>query len=124
MYLPGTVNERITDLRMNKKLSQKELSEIIGVAPSQISRIENGEIQKISGDILIKLAKYFGVSTDFILGLTTISTPKSYDKRAWLIRECGQGVGYRSGRCTDSKPPDSTQDIPILCSPCQRIREQ
>jgi len=79
MYLPGTVNERICDLRISKKLSQKELSEIIGVAPSQISRIENGEIQKISGDVLVKLAKLFGVSTDYILGLTAISTPKSYD---------------------------------------------
>jgi len=88
MYLPGTVNERICDLRMSKKLSQKELSEIIGVAPSQISRIENGEIQKISGDVLVKLAKLFGVSTDYILGLTAISTPKSYD-----ISELGLSEG-------------------------------
>jgi transcriptional regulator with XRE-family HTH domain len=88
MYLPGTINERICDLRMSKKLSQKELSEIIGVAPSQISRIENGEIQKISGDVLVKLAKLFGVSTDYILGLTAISTPKSYD-----ISELGLSEG-------------------------------
>jgi len=88
MYLPGTVNERICDLRTEKKLSQKELSEIIGVAPSQISRIENGEIQKISGDVLVKLAKLFGVSTDYILGLTAISTPKSYD-----ISELGLSEG-------------------------------
>ena len=88
MYLPGTVNERIGDLRTSKKLSQKELSEIIGIAPSQMSRIENGETQRISSDILIKLAKVFGVSTDYILGLTTISVPKSYD-----ISELGLSEG-------------------------------
>jgi len=79
MYLPGTVNERICDLRKDKGLSQKELSEIIGVAPSQLSRIEGGETKSVSSDILVKLAKVFGVSADYILGLTTISVPKSYD---------------------------------------------
>ena len=79
MYLPGTVNERICDLRKDKELSQKELSEIIGVAPSQLSRIESGETKTVSSDILIELAKVFGVSADYILGLTTISVPKSYD---------------------------------------------
>jgi len=79
IYLPGTVNERICDLRKDKGLSQKELSEIIGVAPSQLSRIESGETKNVSSDILIKLTKVFGVSADYILGLTTISVPKSYD---------------------------------------------
>jgi transcriptional regulator with XRE-family HTH domain len=79
MYLPGTVNERIGDLRSCKGLSQKELSKLIEVAPSQMSRIESGETQKISSDIIIKLAKVFGVSTDYILGLTTLSIPKNYD---------------------------------------------
>lgn len=88
MFLPGTANERIGDLRTSKKLSQKELSEIIGIAPSQMSRIENGETQRISSDILIKLAKVFGVSTDYILGLTTVSVPKSYD-----ISELGLSEG-------------------------------
>jgi len=79
MYLPGTVKDRIGDLRTNKGLSQKELSEIIGVAPSQMSRIESGETQKVSIDILIKLAKVFEVSTDYLLGLTPLSVPMNYD---------------------------------------------
>jgi len=79
MYLPGTVNDRIGDLRTSKGLSQKELSEITGIAPSQINRIENGKIKNISSEILVKLAKAFKVSTDYILGLTTVSVPKSYD---------------------------------------------
>ena len=92
MVLPGTIHERIGDLRTSNGFSQKKLSEITGITPSQLSRIENGEIQNISSDILIKLAKTFGVSTDYILGLTTISTPKSYD-----ISELGLSEGAVRG---------------------------
>ncbi len=88
MYLPVTVGERIGDLRSQRKLSQRELAVMIGVAPSQLSRIENGETQTVSSDILIKLAKAFDVSTDYILGLTTISEPKSRD-----ISELGLSEG-------------------------------
>lgn len=88
MYLPGTPNERIGDLRTRNGLSQKGLSELSGVDTSQISRIERGEIKNISSEVLIKLAKALCVSTDYILGLTTISTPKSYD-----ISEIGLSEG-------------------------------
>ena len=88
MYLPGSINERIGDLRTSKGLSQKELSALIEVAPSQLSRIESGETKTISSDILIKLARALGVSTDYILGLTKISTQKSYD-----ISELGLSEG-------------------------------
>lgn len=79
MYLPGTPGDRIVDLRTYRGWNQKELAKRIGIAASQLSRIENGETKNISGDILIKLAKEFKVSTDYILGLTTVSVPKSYD---------------------------------------------
>lgn len=79
MYLPGTPADRIVDLRTSKKWNQKELAERIEIAASQLSRIENGETKTISSDILVKLAREFGVSTDYILGLTTVSVPKSYD---------------------------------------------
>lgn len=103
MYLPGTPNERIGDLRSGKGLSQKQLAEMIGIAPSQLSRIENGEIKNISSDILIKLAKALYVSTDYILGLTTISVQKSYD-----ISELGLSEGAVKGLLA-VKP-----DMPVL----------
>ena len=92
MYLPGTINERIGDLRTCRGLSQKKLADITGIVPSQLSRIETGAIENISSDILIKLAKVFGVSVDYILGLTTVSTPKSYD-----ISELGLSDGAVKG---------------------------
>lgn len=95
MYLPGTVGERIVDLRSLKGWNQKELATRIELAPSQLSRIESGETKNISGDILVKLAKEFRVSTDYILGLTTVSVPKSYD-----ISELGLSEGAVKGLVT------------------------
>ena len=77
-YLPGTIHERIGDLRTSRGWSQKKLSEISGIVTSQLSRIESGYIENISSDILIKLANAFGVSSDYILGLTTIKE-RQYD---------------------------------------------
>ena len=45
----------------------------------QLSRIVSGETRTVSSDILIGVAKEFKVSTDYILGLSTVSVRKSYD---------------------------------------------
>lgn len=77
--LPGTPNDRIGDIRTKRELTKKELSAMTGIAASQLTRIETGAIKTISSDILIKLAKALNVSTDFILGLTPIESPKNYE---------------------------------------------
>lgn len=66
-------------MRQDRGWSQKELAEKIFVAHSQISRLESGETTNIGGSLLISLAKIFHVSTDYLLCLTPISVPKSYD---------------------------------------------
>lgn len=53
-------------------ISRSELARRLGITPSQISRIINGDTKTISSEILIALAKEFGVSTDYILGLTEV----------------------------------------------------
>ena len=66
-------------MRQDRGWSQKELEEKIFVAHSQISRLESGETTNIGSSLLISLAKIFHVSTDYLLCLTPISVPKSYD---------------------------------------------
>ena len=78
IYLPGTIGERLKDLRTDKGITIKELSEKAGVDYSTLSRIENGKIQKVADDIVLKLARFFNVSTDFLLGLTNIPDKKNY----------------------------------------------
>lgn len=84
VFLPGGLNERLEDLRNGRKLTLKDLSEKTGVDISTLSRIENGQVRKVGDDVLLKLAKYFGVSTDFLLGLTDIP-----DKKNYTIEELG-----------------------------------
>ena len=60
---------RIRDLREDKDLTQKELSKILNCSQQVYSNYELGQ-RDIPTDILIALSKFYGVSVDYILGLT------------------------------------------------------
>lgn len=72
------MENRIKDLRKNRGLTQAGLGEIIGISQESISRYET-EIVTMPVDILIKLAAFFNVTTDYLLGLTKI-------KRSWELQ--------------------------------------
>jgi len=59
---------RLKDLRLCKKLSQKKLAEILGTTNSSICDWECGRSEPCF-DILTKLALFFDVTTDYLLGL-------------------------------------------------------
>ena len=77
-YLPGGIRERMEDLRNQRKLTLKEVAEKTGIDYSTLSRIENGNVKKVGDDVLLKLARFFGVSTDFLLGITNVPDKKNY----------------------------------------------
>ena len=63
-----TLNENIRHLRTTRNLSQVDLAKALGVTKQSISNWENDNIQP-SIDMLIRLAHFFSVSTDYLLGL-------------------------------------------------------
>ena len=63
------LGERIKNLRMNKNLSQVDLAKCLCVTKQSVSNWENENIMP-SIEILIKIANYFSVSTDYLLGLS------------------------------------------------------
>ena len=65
-----TPSEIIADLCVEACISKSELARRLEITPSQITRILNGDTKTISSDILIKLTKLFGVSADYLLGIT------------------------------------------------------
>lgn len=71
--------KRIRNLREAAFITQNGLCRTVGVAPSQLSRIESGETKTISSDILIAIATEFDVSTDYLLGLSTFQKPRNVD---------------------------------------------
>lgn len=60
---------RLRDLREDSDLKQKDLAEYLHIKQNTYSQYENGQRQ-LPIDVLIKLAKYYNVSTDYILGLS------------------------------------------------------
>ena len=60
------LGEKLKALRTAKKMSQKELAERIGIAKSVISFYESGD-RFPSYDVLIKIARIFNVTTDYLL---------------------------------------------------------
>lgn len=69
------VISRLKELREDLDLKQKDLAEYLHIKQNTYSQYENGQRQ-LPIDILVNLAKYYNVSTDYILGLTNIK--KSY----------------------------------------------
>ena len=61
-------SQRIYELRKRRGLSQKELGDAVGLSHKSISTIESGA-RSTTIEKLIALARYFGVSTDYLLGL-------------------------------------------------------
>lgn len=66
------------ELRINNNLIQKELGQKLGISLSSISMYERGERQP-DLETLIRISKFFAVSTDFLLGLTDV--PNIYDSQ-------------------------------------------
>ena len=60
--------DRLRELRKEKGLSSMALGNSIGVRDSTIIRWENNQ-NDIKAEQLVKLAQFFGVTTDYLLGL-------------------------------------------------------
>lgn len=66
--------DRLARTREQKHLSQAELAEMVDLHYQQIYRYENGKTEP-DGEIVARIAKALGVSTDFLLGVTDSPTP-------------------------------------------------
>ena len=65
------LGQRICEMRTAFGWSQVELAKRLGVAKQTVSNWENDNIQP-SIEMLIRLGRLFGVTTDFLLGLEQI----------------------------------------------------
>lgn len=69
-YLQGDIMyQRIRDLREDKDLKQREVAEYLNCSQRTYSNYELGQ-RDIPTDVLIRLANFYNVSTDYLLGQT------------------------------------------------------
>ena len=71
-FLQGDIRDRIVELAQRKGENMEKLAQCVGITGSQMSRIINGKTLKVSHELVIAIAAEFDVSTDFLLGLTSI----------------------------------------------------
>ncbi len=65
---------RLKELRTKKDIGQKEVGAFLGVSDSSIRKYESGE-RTPDPDSLTKLAQYFAVTTDYLLGVSDDPRP-------------------------------------------------
>ena len=86
-YLPAPSNVRLADLMKEHNISQPELAKEIGCSKSTINRFISGAKGTLTHEQVLRIARLFNVSTDFLLGETNIPDRKNYD-----IAELGLSV--------------------------------
>ena len=68
-------HERLKEIRILRKVTQKQVADGIEVTETQYQNYEYGK-HKPAYDIIIKLANFFKVSADYLLGLSDNPTRK------------------------------------------------
>lgn len=72
------IGERLKQLRIKNGLKQQELADMFGLSSGTISFYES-EQRKPDIDFIVAIAKYFDVSTDYLLGLTNAIDKENID---------------------------------------------
>lgn len=70
MNVTLTIQERLKDLRVENGLTLEQLEQRTGISKSALGNYETEDYKDISHTSIVTLAKFYGVSTDYLLGLT------------------------------------------------------
>ena len=74
-----TIQERLKDLRVERGLTLEQLAEQTQLSKSALGSYEADDFKDISHYALIKLAKFYGVTTDYLLGLSQTKNHSNAD---------------------------------------------
>ena len=79
VYLTGDLRFRLKNLMMERNVSQSLLAKVAGISESTFSRFMSGQIQDLSSESVIRIARELDVSTDFLLGIINVPDKRNYD---------------------------------------------
>lgn len=99
-----TIQERIKDLRVEHGLTLQQLAEQTGLSASALGNYENDEFKDIGHFAIVKLAKFYGVTTDYLLGLSETKKHSTADINSLRLSDK-----------TISLLQQGTINIPLLC---------
>ena len=81
--------ENLKQLRKGRELTQKDFGAKVGLSKAVVSKYENG-MGYPSFDVLVRIAQYFGVTTDYLLGVArgkTIDVSELTDSQIATIHQ-------------------------------------
>jgi transcriptional regulator with XRE-family HTH domain len=79
------LGQRIEKLRTQAGIMQNDMAETLGITQSMYSRIERGDA-RVHGELIIRLAKIFSVSSDELLGIKGNKGTDGTIGRRWVKR--------------------------------------
>ena len=83
-----TIQERLKDMRVvDRGLSLEQLAEQTGLSKSALGKYESEDFKDISPFAIVTLAKFYGVSTDYLLGLAENKNPANAELQALHLRD-------------------------------------
>ncbi|MCY8504517.1 helix-turn-helix domain-containing protein [Bacillus atrophaeus] len=97
------LGDRLKELRDSKKLTQDKLAEILGISRGTYAHYEINK-RKPDYETLIKLADFYGVSTDYLLrGENKETQEKIFNEEAFkLLEDPDTLIAAADGKVTDS----------------------
>ena len=78
---------RLKEVRRSKEVTQKQTAEAIGIFEQSYQKYERGKV-KPSYDIVVKLCQFFGISSDYLLGLSDEPRPLHQTEYAMQSTNC------------------------------------
>jgi transcriptional regulator with XRE-family HTH domain len=87
MYVKLTISERLKDLRVERHLTLEQLADATGLSKSALGKYETEDFKDISPFAITTLAEFYGVSTDYLLGLTENKNPANAELQALHLQD-------------------------------------
>jgi len=82
----STLAKRIKELRTEKNLTQEEFGKVFGIVKSTVSLYESGKSTP-DDEIKKKIAEYFNVSLDYLMGASDVRDPYDQEKHKDELRK-------------------------------------
>ena len=79
MEIKLTFQERLKDLRTERGMTLSDLEKATGISRSSLGKYESDECKEVSHASIVTLAKYYGVTSDYLLGLSENKNPANAD---------------------------------------------
>lgn len=79
-------SDKLRELRFQNKMTQRDLADILDVTQAAVSKYESNNMIPPQ-DILLKIADYFNVSTDYLLGREDNKAFSEQERKVMELRE-------------------------------------